>query len=213
MFGRTFDSGILVVDTKECRKRPEKFKSRRKEGGEEEEGRQSTVIRSKVNIPDGGGIGGLKRGCLSQIVRQILANVRSAWRRRRLIIVIIRSLHPRAERKAMLLTRESTLPLTPECRTLDPVTSPRWQHVFQSQATDSHNDLLRRWHRGDLHLNRRRGDANKTKAGSATTIAEGREETRENSKEQGRREGKERTRQRRRRGRKGISGGKASASL
>lgn len=30
MFGRTLDSGIFVVDTKECRKRPEKFKSRKK---------------------------------------------------------------------------------------------------------------------------------------------------------------------------------------
>jgi len=50
MFGRTFDSGIFVVDTKECRKRPGKFKSRRKEREEEEEGRQSTVIRSKGKI-------------------------------------------------------------------------------------------------------------------------------------------------------------------
>lgn len=42
-----------------------------------------------MNILDGG-ISEIKHGgCLSQIARQILANVRSAWRRRRLIIVII----------------------------------------------------------------------------------------------------------------------------
>lgn len=47
MFGRTIDRGIFVVDTKECRKRLEKLNP---EGREEEEGRQSTVIRSKGKI-------------------------------------------------------------------------------------------------------------------------------------------------------------------
>lgn len=53
----------------------------------------------------------------------------------------------------------------------------RWRHVLQSQATDSHNDLLQRRHRGDLHLNRRCGGANKIEAESATPITKGREKT------------------------------------